>query len=107
MSLAASISATFGPTPRTYITGVSRPGTIWMLQHLSPGWAPALARSILAIAFRPNHIHNSRIAIRAQQTGPRMPSQGETHADRHLHHGRAEEQRQRADAEDLRSSRHG
>jgi hypothetical protein len=28
MPLAASIRATFGPTPRTYITGVSRVGTI-------------------------------------------------------------------------------
>src|SRR5580693_7752183 len=31
MALAASIAATLGPTPRTYITGVSRPGTVWML----------------------------------------------------------------------------
>src|ERR1700722_15883366 len=33
MSLAASISASFGPTPRTYMMGVSRPGTIRMLKH--------------------------------------------------------------------------
>ena len=31
----ASISATCGPTPRTYITGVSRAGTIRMLSHSS------------------------------------------------------------------------
>ena len=26
-------SASLGPTPRTYMTGVSRPGTLWMLKH--------------------------------------------------------------------------
>src|ERR1700734_78162 len=31
MPLAPSNSATRGPTPRTYITGVSRAGTSWML----------------------------------------------------------------------------
>src|SRR5579863_5068656 len=31
MFLAASASTRRGPTPRTYITGVSRPGTFWML----------------------------------------------------------------------------
>ena len=31
MPLAASISETRGPTPLTYITGVSRLGTLWML----------------------------------------------------------------------------
>jgi len=33
-ALAASISATFGPTPRTYITGVSRLATLRMLNGL-------------------------------------------------------------------------
>src|ERR1017187_7252296 len=36
MPLKASISDTRGPTPRTYITGVSRPGTLRMLKHLPP-----------------------------------------------------------------------
>src|ERR1700723_1708501 len=45
MFLAASISATFGPTPRTYITGVSRPGTVWMLNGLRPAGQTRIARA--------------------------------------------------------------
>src|ERR1035438_8570190 len=37
MFLAASNSATRGPTPRTYMTGVSRPGTVWMLNGSCAG----------------------------------------------------------------------
>src|ERR1700733_8863224 len=37
MFLATNIGAICGPTPRTYMMGVSRPGTFWMLTHRQAG----------------------------------------------------------------------
>lgn len=48
MPLAASISATRGPTPRTYMTGVSKLGTEWMLYSnpIAPQLAQREARGV-------------------------------------------------------------